>query len=463
MKRLFVLASLVLTITLLSSAQIDARLFRFPDVSDSKITFVYGGDIWIVSKEGGTANRITSSQGEESQPKFSPDGKTIGYSAAYNGNVDVFTMPVNGGIPTRVTYHSLSDRMVEWHPDGNQILFASMRESGRRSYNQFYLVNKKGGLPDKLPMPYGELGSFSSDGSKLAYVTRITENYPFKRYRGGKASDVLIYNLSDSSAINITKNAATDGKPAWHKNKIYYISDVGSQIRRNIWVYDLTTKQSEQLSYFKDFDINYFSLGPDDGVFEADGKLYLLNLNDHSFKEVKINVITDVASLLPRTEKVGKMISNYDVSPDGKRAIFEARGELFNVPAEHGYILNITQSSGAFDRNPVWSPDGLKIAYWSDQSGENEIYLTSASSNEPAKQLTNFASGFGYRLFWSPDSKKIAFINEKQALQILDISSKEIKIIDKTNRRSHSALMSFSLSWSKDSKWITYSKVLDNM
>jgi len=158
MKRLLVLISFLLTLPLLINAQIDARLFRFPDVSDNKITFVYGGDIWIVSKNGGTANRITSSQGEESQPKFSPDGKTIGYSAAYNGNVDIFTMPVNGGIPTRVTYHSLSDRMVEWHPDGNQILFASMRESGRRSYNQFYLVNKKGGLPDKLPMPYGELG-----------------------------------------------------------------------------------------------------------------------------------------------------------------------------------------------------------------------------------------------------------------------------------------------------------------
>lgn len=463
MKRFSIFSILVLAPMLLTFAQIDARLFRFPDVSESKITFVYGGDIWIVAKNGGTANRITSSPGEESQPKFSPDGKTIGYNAAYNGNLDVFTIPVNGGIPTRVTYNSLPDRMVEWYPDGNQILFASMRESGRRSFNQFYLVDKTGGLPIKLAIPYGELGSFSPDGSKLAYVTRITENYPFKRYRGGMASDVLIYNLKDSTAVNITKNSATDGKPAWYGNKIFYISDVGSKIRRNIWVYDLTSKNSEQLTFFEDFDINYFSMGPDDGVFEADGKLYLLNPTDQSYKEVNVNVVADVATLLPHTVKVGKMINSYDVSPDGKRAIFEARGDLFNVPGEHGYILNITQSSGAFDRNPVWSPDGTKIAYWSDKSGENEIYVSSPTSNESAQQLSSFKSGFGYLLFWSPDSKKLAFINEKQEIQIIDVASKEIKIIDKTNRRSHSALMSFSLNWSKDSKWIAYSKILDNM
>ena len=313
---------------LVSTAQLDARLFRHPDVSSGQIAFVYGGDVWIVPKTGGTAIKITSSTGEESFPRFSPDGKTIAFSATYDGNTDVYSMPVAGGIPTRSTWHGMPDRVVDWHPDGKRILIASPRESGSQAYRQFYLLPTKGGLPEKLPVPYGELGSFSPDGNSLAYVTRITENYPFKRYRGGLASDVIVFDLKKQTAENITKTDATEGKPAWYKNKIYFVSDAGKNRRRNIWVYDNTNKSKDQITNFDDVDINYMSAGADDLVFEAGGRLYLLNLSNNKYAEVKINVIADIATLMPRTVNVSNSISNFDLSTDAKRAVFDSRSFL---------------------------------------------------------------------------------------------------------------------------------------
>jgi len=188
---------------------------RYSDVSEQQISFVYGGDIWIMPKEGGTALQLTRSPGEESWPKFSPDGKELAFTASYHGNQDVYVLPVTGGVPTRVTYNSFGDRLVDWHPGGEQLLIASKRESGRQSFSQFYLVDKEGGLPQKQKIPYGELASYSPDGKFLAYITKITENYPFKRYRGGLTSDVLIFDLEKQEAENITNTLAIEGKPAW--------------------------------------------------------------------------------------------------------------------------------------------------------------------------------------------------------------------------------------------------------
>ncbi len=462
MKKLFLLFCFLF---LFSNAygQVSAKLMRYMDVSDNQITFVYGGDIWVMPKSGGTAIQVTHSPGEESWPRFSPDGKYIAYTAGYNGNQDVFVMPNTGGVPVRITYQSFTDRMVDWHPDGEHILFASGRESGRQSFRQLYLVNKKGGFPKKLKVPYGELASYSPDGNFLAYITKITENYPFKRYRGGLASDILIFDLKNNTVKNITNNKANDGKPAWVGDKIYFLSDQADNMRLNIWVYDTKTKKASQITKFSDFDISHMSAGSTNIVFEAGGLLYLMDLNSHKYKPVKVNIMSDLSVEMPKAKDVSRMISNMTAAPEGKRVVFEARGELFNVPAEEGFVINMTQSSGAFDRAPSWSPDGKYIAYWSDRSGEYEIYLQECGKSMNPKKLTNRKKGYGYTIYWSPDSKKLSFIDEKNDISVVDVESGKITIAGNTKwNTGHGGRSRYPVAWSPDSKWIAFSQGLDN-
>jgi tricorn protease len=462
-KNIIAIIGCILSSVIYVQAQVSAKLMRNPDVSATHITFVYGGDIWLAPKSGGTAIQITNSPGEESFPRFSPDGSEIGYTAAYNGNLDVYVMSTKGGTPTRVTYQSHFDRMVDWHPEGNKLLFASNRQSGARNTRQFYLVSKEGGMPEKLAIPYGDLASFSPDGNKVTYVQRITENYPFKRYRGGLATDVIVFDLNDNTAEKITKNDATDGKPAWNGDNIFFVSDQAENMRRNIWVYDTKTKSSKQLTSFEDFDINYMSSGPEDLIFEAGGILYLMSLGDYQYKPIEIKVVSDLSLEMPRTIETGQRISNFSMSPKAKRVVFESRGDIYSVPAEEGYTQNYTNSSGAFDRNPSWSPDGKYIAYWSDKSGENEIYLQPTDGNGSERKLTNRGSGFGYNLFWSPDSKKIAYADQESNLNLIDATSGSNIVFDNTDwMLGHGGLFGFSFGWSPDNNWIAYSKGLDN-
>lgn len=461
--RKLLLLHLMLCLCFAGYGQINAKLMRFMDVSDTQIAFVYGGDIWVMPKSGGTAMQITHSPGQETWPKFSPDGKYIGYTANYNGNGDVYVIPVTGGVPVRITYHSFFDRMIDWHPNGKQLLFASRREMGQRSSRQFFLVNKEGGLPTKLKVPYGELASYSPDGNSLAYITKITENYPFKRYRGGLTSDIIIYNLKTNTAENITKNEANDGKPAWVDDKVYFLSDQDAKMRRNVWVYDTKSKQAKQITQFKDFDITYMSAGKKDLVFEAGGKLYLLDTGTQKYKEVQVKVVSDLSVEMPHTVNVSRRINNMTASPGGKRIVFEARGELFNVPVKEGYSLNMTKSSGAFDRDPAWSPDGKQIAYWSDKSGEYELYVRASDGLKVPKKLTSRGKGFGYTPYWSPDSKKIAFIDETNTIYVMAATGGKATKVDNTEWNiGHNGRFGYAMAWSPDSRWLTYNKGLEN-
>ena len=442
-----------------ASAQVDARMFRYPDVSATQIAFVYAGDIWTVPKKGGTATRLSSPPGEETFPRFSPDGTKIAYSADYDGNLDVYVVPASGGEAARLTHHPMADRVIGWHPDGKRVLFASGRESGRQRFNQFYLVGLDGGLPEKLPVPYGEFGAFSPDGKQFVYTPMSQDFRNWKRYRGGWAPDLWLFDLKTFASRNLTNNPANDAQPMWHGNTIYFLSDRGASERNNIWALDMASGRTRQITQFTDFDITFPSIGPDAIVFQAGGRLYLLDLASEKAAEVPVRVVTDESTLRARVVKGDKLIVDAGVSPTGKRAVFEVRGDILTVPAEHGAVLNLTRTSGVADRYPQWSPDGKTVAYWSDKSGEYELTLKPADDSGPERKVTSLGPGFRYQPRWSPDNKKLAFIDQAMKIHVYDIAANRVVDVDQSPIWiAHGGLEAFRVKWSPDSRWLTYAR-----
>ncbi|MFT3949597.1 MAG: PDZ domain-containing protein [Agriterribacter sp.] len=444
-------------------AQTNAGLFRYPDVSKTQIVFTYANDLWVAPKDGGNAVRLSSPSGVEIYPKFSPDGSSIAFTGNYDGNRDVYTIPVSGGVPVRLTQHSNGDRLVDWTNDGKSVLFASIRESGKYRFNQFYTVPANGGPASKLPLAYAEFGSYSPDGKQMALNFRTQVGRNWKRYRGGWNADIHIFNFETLADENIS--ASSDGAdefPMWHGNFIYFLTDRGPEQRMNLWRYDISKKSFEQLTKFTDYDAHYPSMGPDDIVFEQGGKLYLFSLNTLQYKEIKVNVVTDRMALKPRLEKADKYIQHVNISPDGNRVLVEARGEIFSLPAQDGYVKNLTMSSGVAERYPSWSPDGKSIAYWSDQSGEYELWLMEAGKESSAKKLTGYDAGFRYHLFWSPDSKKLAYLDQANKVKVYDITANQTYDVDQALRYSYGEQENFSCSWSPDSRWLAYNRDIEN-
>lgn len=443
-------------------AQISGSLMQYPDISDTQVCFVYGDDIWIAPKTGGTAIKISSPEGLERNPKFSPDGQMIAYSANYQGNYDVYVIPVNGGIPKRLTYHGMSERVLGWTPDGKSVLFASSRKSGRQRFNQFYAISVDGGSPEKLPIPYGEFATFSPDGKKMAFTARSRVNRNWKRYRGGMAPEIHIFDLTSYETHNITNNPANDELPMWIDNSIYYMSDAGPDKRNNLWKYDLTNDQNIQLTNFKNYDITFPENSSRDIIFEAGGKLYLYNLATSETEELNVQLISDKRGLIPQVKKVEKYMQNATISPDGKRVVVEARGELFNLPATEGFSSNLTNTSGYAERYAAWSPDGKSLAYYSDESGEYQLVIKDMTGKNPDRTITKFTEGFRYSIFWSPDSKKVAFIDQAMNIQYVEVANGKITRIDKGLRLFEGALRNFTVSWSPDSNWLAYTRDAEN-
>ncbi|MBP6286705.1 MAG: PD40 domain-containing protein, partial [Ferruginibacter sp.] len=429
----------------------------------TQIVFTYGNDIWVIPKEGGTAEKLSSPAGVESFPKFSPDGKTIAFSGNYDGNSDAYTIPVNGGVPLRLTQHGFPDRVVDWTPDGKRVLFASGRESGRDRFNQFYTVAANGGPAEKLPFAYAEFGSYSPDGKKMAVIFVSQAFRSWKRYRGGWRANIHLFNFSNNTSENISASETAGNEfPMWKDDHIYFLSDRGPEQRMNLWRYSVSTKKYEQLTSYKDYDIHFPSAGPDDIVFEQAGKLCLFSFASQKIRTVNVNLVTDKAALKPRSVTADRYVQHVNISPDGNRVLVEARGDVFSLPAENGFVKNITRSTASNERYPSWSPDGNTVAYWSDQDGEYELWLSQPGSDAPAKKITNYNKGFRYHIFWSPDSKKLVFIDQAMKIKMVDATNGSTTDVDQALRFMHGGCEGFRVSWSPDSRWFTYSRDLDN-
>ena len=453
----YLLALLIIIIPFAGASGDEARLLRNPDIHGDRVVFCYAGDLWTVSSEGGTARLLTTHPGREFFPKFSPDGKQIAFSAQYDGNVDVFVMPAQGGEPKRLTYHYFQDWVVDWYPDGESILLRSIRSSFTRRFNRLHKVPAEGGFVKVLPLPEGELTSFNPDGSKIAY-NRISRELSFwKRYRGGMQQDIWIYDFPNNTSERITDYEGNDTFPMWDGDMIYFISDRDKVM--NIYSYDNMTKEIKQLTNYKEYDVKWPSLGPGAIIYENGGFLYVLDLDNGDPRKINVEIYDDKVAARPSIQNVSNYIHSHNISPTGARAVIEARGDIFTVPAKKGSIRNLTQSPGIRDRHPACSPDGKWIAYFSDHTGEFELYLMDVSipsAKGEVIQLTQDSKTYYVWPVWAPDSKKILYSDAGANIYYIDVETKKVTKIDHAEHLG--ALNFFSGVWSPDSKWIAYSR-----
>jgi len=445
----------------------EGRLLRFPDIHGDRVVFVYAGDLWLASTSGAAARRITTYPGRELFPKFSPDGKWIAFTGQYDGNFNVYLMPSEGGQPKQLTFYQggaepLSDRMgihnevVTWTPDSKRIVFLSRRDASNGWVKRLFTITVDGGLPEPLPMDQGGLASFSPDGNKLAYNVIFRNFRTWKRYTGGLAQSITIYDLRQNTVEEVPHTEWTDTFPMWHGNTIYFTSDRGAEHRLNLYSFELGTKQVTQLTNFSEFDIMWPSLGPDSIVFENGGYLYTYDFQARQAKKLTIAVPGERGQTMKRWANVARNITDFDISPEGKRAVFAARGDVFTVPAKEGSIRNLTRTPGIREKLVSWSPDGRWIAYVSDRSGEDEIYISPQDGMGKEQQLTSGYKGFKFGPAWSADSKKIAWADKDLQLWYVDIADKKPVAVD---RAKYGEITNYN--WSPDSKWLTYDKPED--
>ena len=508
--RLFALAGLA-CVASLAHADItpNAGMMRWPDVSKDFICFVYVNDIYIAPKAGGKASPLASPQGLESFPRFSADGKTIAFVGNYDGNRDLYTINAEGGSAARVTHHPTGETLCDWTPDGKLLFLANNMAVHLPRTSQMWTVSPEGGLPQQVSVPYAGFGSISPNGEWLAYTTHSTDTRTWKRYRGGMATDVWLFNLKTKASKRITDWEGTDTIPMWvpggKGDKVYFLSDRGSEHRLNVWEYDIASNASKQITTFADDDVRWPGVGPGDNgegeiVFQLGSKMMLLNLGTSQSKQVTLTIPGDRPQVRTRTvDAVETGITGASISPTGKRIVVNARGDLFTTPAKEGVTRALTRTDNLFERDPAWSPDGSMIAYFSDESGEYELWVRGsdavaakkddkkdakgddkkadektdekasdaaaakdnakeeakleASTKMQPRKLTSLGKGFRYSPQWSPDSKHIVCSDDAGAIRITTVETGETKIIDTDPWSNQQAV-----SWSHDAAWIAYSR-----
>ncbi|MGB6625858.1 MAG: PDZ domain-containing protein [Candidatus Acidiferrales bacterium] len=445
----------------------EGRLLRFPDVHGSQVVFSYGGDLWLTSTDGGVARRITTSPGLELFPHFSPDGKWIAFTGQYDGNFNVYVIPAEGGQPRQLTFvpdiGPIPERMgpnnevIAWTPDSKRIVFLSRRDTFNDWFGHLWTVSVDGGLPERLPIDRGGLLAFNSDGSEMIY-NRIFRNFrTWKRYTGGMAQKLALWNFKTHEYEQLTNDEWTDTYPMWTGGTVYFASDRGAEHRLNLYSMDLKSRAVRQLTHYKDFDVEWPNLNGDQIIFENGGWLYLFDAKTEKARKLSVQIEGDFDQAQKHWDSTAKLIDSADISPDGKRAAFTARGDVYTVPAEHGATRNLTQTPGIREQGVAWSPDGRWVAYASDRTGEQAIYIRPQDGMGPEQEITTGGPEFLMQLVWSPDSSKLAYADSSLQLFYVDIHEKHPVLVDTAKWAEIT-----NYSWSPDSKWIAYDKTPEN-
>jgi tricorn protease len=454
------LASALALLTCCSASAADRLLLRHPAMSKTQIVFEYGGELWSVPRGGGQAHVLASGMDLLADPIFSPDGSLIAFTGTYDKNTDVYVIPAGGGQPRRLTYHPDPDVAVGWTPDSKSVLFFSHRYS-YSDPDQLFTVPVVGGFPTQLPLPSGEMGSYSGDGSRIAYVPGFQWEPYWKGYKGGQHVEIWIARLSDSSTVRIPNLDANESDPMWVGNKVYFISDRDGPA--TLYVYDTDTRQVQRLIDNDGFDITSASAGPGGIVYSQFGELHVYDFATGTTHPVPVTVAGDLPQRRPYFADASKAIDNIDISPNGVRAVFEAHGDILTVPTKHGSVENLTHSPGVMDREPAWSPDGQSIAYFSDGAGEYDLYIRRQDGTGPVRKVTlGQDDAFYYALRWSPDGKKLVFSDQKLDLWYVDVSGASAHPVKIATDNYDIPLHAFNARWSPDSRWLVYTKLMPN-
>jgi len=442
-----------------AAAEPDAVMLRYPDVSASEIVFVYADDLWLVPREGGVARPLASPEGLESLPRFSADGKTIAFVGNYDGNKDLYTLPTIGGIPQRITHHPATEVLCNWTPDG-KLLFFTNGFAGRDRMVELYSVAPGGGLPVKLSVPYGAFADVSSDGRWLAYTSHTTDNRTWKRYRGGMSTDIWLFDLQNHTSKRATEWEGTDTAPMWNGKVLFYLSDEGPTHRLNLWSLDPATSKRRQLTQYADYDVKWPAIGPGpkgggEIVFQHGAALELFDIASGVAHAVQVSIPGARPKLRARAVDAAKFIASWDLSPSGKRALVGARGDVWSLPAKDGSPRNVTHTSGIAERDPCWSPDGKRLAWLSDASGEYEVYLAPADGSSEPAQLTHDGSMFRRLLCWSPDSRFLVFSDKTGSMYLQPADGGPARLVMRDTWGGD--LIGTSPSFSRDSRFLAYS------
>ena len=434
------------------------RLLRQPSISADQVAFEYGGDLWIASRAGGEARRLTSTPAVESNPYLSPDGKWVAFTSNRSGNEDVYVVSAEGGEPRRLTWHPLDDEARGWTPDGKSILIASQRETAPVPYMRLWTVPAEGGVPTLLPAPMAYRGSFSPDGRRIVYDRVSRWDVEWRNYRGGQNTPLTILTPATLAEVRLPNDRTTDTQPVWVGNTVYFLSD--RDFATNVWAYDVAGGALRQVTHFKDADVKSLGAGAGALVIEQDGWLQLVDPSNGTTRKIDVTVHGDFPWAMPRWDDVSHQIASASLSPTGKRALFQARGEVFTVPVDQGDSRNLTRSPGADDRTAVWSPDGKQVAWFSDDGSGYRLLIGDQDGLESPRAVSIGDAKFAYSSAWSPDGSRIAFVDDHARIRVIEVATGRMTTADVDGALWNRA--GIAPVWSPDSKWLAYSKIFDN-